>query len=142
MPDARHDNAAVCPLRILIMDDEIAICTAISRVLRRRGFHCSVAASGDEALSLIESAALTGSPYDLAIFDIKVPEGMGGAEAMHELRRRGSSLPLISMSGYTRQECLPKEEDSNGFVAHLEKPFSSEFLLKEIHRHCGSNRQQ
>ncbi|HEX6132897.1 MAG TPA: PAS domain S-box protein [Longimicrobiales bacterium] len=84
--DARL-RTAVTPLRILIVEDEAAIRSAVSRFLKRRGHAVDVAVEGGEALRLLES----GREYDAILSDLRMP-GLGGDQLLARLREAGTGL--------------------------------------------------
>jgi len=124
---------------ILLLDDETAVLQALSRVLKDRGHYCSSATTGEVLLETIDQASQTGIKYDLAILDIKIPDGMGGIETMQKMQKLDSEIPVISMSGYP-VESLFTGDESEGFVGHLEKPFSADDMSAEIKRICATPR--
>ncbi len=120
---------------ILLLDDEKAVRDALSRVLKARGHQCSTAPTGEVLLEILERGRQTGIQYDLAILDIKIVGGLGGIETLQKIRQSGSTMPVVSMSGYP-VETVFDGVDTSGFVGHLEKPFSAEQLSDEIERLC------
>ena len=54
-------------------------------MLQSLGFMTEVAVSGEDALERFRSAEDGGTPFDIAILDLTVPGGMGGAEAVHHI---------------------------------------------------------
>lgn len=121
---------------ILLLDDEKAVRDALTRLLKACGHYCSTAPTGEILLDLLEHSRQTDMHYDLAILDIKIVGGMGGIETMQRILQIDCSISVISMSGYP-VETLLDEADSNGFVGHLEKPFSGKQLSAEIERVCS-----
>jgi CheY-like chemotaxis protein len=83
--------------RVLVVDDDAAICEMFAKFLERDGYAVAVAHDGRGALE-----QLRGNPVDLLILDINMPE-MGGATLVQLLRRdpewaRFASLPIIVVS--------------------------------------------
>jgi len=110
--------------RILLVEDEEAVRAFAGRALEARGYTVHQAASGQEALDLIDGLD---APVDLVISDVVMP-GMDGPSLLRELRRRQPDLKIIFVSGYAEdafERHLPKDEKSFQF---LPKPFS----LKEL----------
>jgi PAS domain S-box-containing protein len=95
------DEAAVAPLRVLLVDDEDAVRRVVARFLRRRGHHVDEAADGRAALGLIEAARAEGR-YDVIVSDLRMP-GLGGDELLARLREDGEGMDrrLIFFSGDT-----------------------------------------
>ncbi|MDP3553586.1 PAS domain S-box protein [Methylocystis sp.] len=60
--------------RALIVDDEVEIASLLGEILRRLGFDCEIATSGDHA-----KQAIAARPADLILCDIRMPNGDGPA---------------------------------------------------------------
>jgi DNA-binding NtrC family response regulator len=91
------------------------------------------AGDGNQAL-----AELDASPADVLITDINMPD-MDGIEILSELRKRGSALPVIAISGggqFNRQLLLTSAT-MLGAVTTLEKPFPLDALRVAIERVMG-----
>jgi CheY-like chemotaxis protein len=67
-------------IRILVIDDEPAICSSLSAFLEDYGFDASTAESAEEALGLMKSKT-----FDVCIVDMRLP-GMSGEELIIEAR--------------------------------------------------------
>ncbi|NJR66965.1 MAG: response regulator, partial [Leptolyngbyaceae cyanobacterium CRU_2_3] len=80
--------------KILLVDDDITLRTALIRYLQNRGYSVIDASSGIEALTLIEQ-----NPPDLIVSDVMMPE-MDGLEFCRRLRatRLGQLVPFIFLS--------------------------------------------
>ncbi len=117
--------------RILVMDDEIAIRTLLERGLSKVGYSVVVVGDGDQAVSEFLRARTAGAPFQLAILDLTVRGGMGGAEALARLRHLDPNLLAIAITGYADQELLPGTR-SSGFTRTLAKPFMLHELCSTI----------
>ena len=78
---------------VLIADDDQAVLTLLYKVVRSNGIEADTAASGEEALALLEQ-----KPYDLLLLDVNM-HGMDGFQVVQAIRRRGLKLPIIIVSG-------------------------------------------
>jgi two-component system KDP operon response regulator KdpE len=58
--------------RVLVVDDEPAICKALTIALQRAGYDASSAQSGDSALAL-----LANEPVDVLLIDLRIPDTRG-----------------------------------------------------------------
>ncbi|EKD82756.1 MAG: hypothetical protein ACD_39C01116G0002, partial [uncultured bacterium] len=76
---------------ILIMDDETFVRNIVSKQLKSMGYCVVEAKDGEEAIKLLTST--DGPAIDAAIFDLTIPGGMGGKEAIVEVRKRLPDLP-------------------------------------------------
>ena len=84
--------------RLLIVDDEFNLRTSLGEVLRLRGFQVDEAASGLEALTLLERGA-----YDLMVLDMVMP-GMHGVEVMRRAREMRPDLAVIVLTAHATVE--------------------------------------
>lgn len=73
-PHARctGDALSADPVRVLVVDDEPAICRALSIALTRAGYDVVTAHSGDAAL-----ATLAAQPMDVMVIDLRIPDTRG-----------------------------------------------------------------
>ena len=112
---------------LLVVDDNETNRDILSRRLQRHGYSVVSAASGREALDLIEA-----QPFSLLLLDIEMP-GMSGLEVLQTLRRRYSAaeLPIIMVTA--RQESSDVVEalglGANDYVA---KPIDLPITLARI----------
>jgi len=79
--------------RILIVDDEPRIGSALARAMHLMGYSAEVAGSGQEALALLGCR-----PYDVMVLDIFMP-GMDGIEVMRHARPLCPELAIIVLTG-------------------------------------------
>jgi signal transduction histidine kinase/ActR/RegA family two-component response regulator len=112
---------------VLMVEDEIAVRVLVRRVLDRAGYHVLEAASGAEALDLVETTDL---PIDILLTDVVMP-GMSGRELADELCARFPTLRVLFMSGYT-DEAIVHHGVLEAGVSFMEKPFTPEILLQRL----------
>jgi signal transduction histidine kinase len=91
------DGAAAA--RLLVVDDEENIVLTISEVLRLEGYEVDVAASGREAVGLLE----TGAGYDLILTDLHMDDG-DGLSLLEEVRQRAPLTITIVLTGFAAVE--------------------------------------
>jgi signal transduction histidine kinase/ActR/RegA family two-component response regulator len=108
--------------RVLVMDDEKAIRVAASKILERFGLDPDTANDGVEAIEKFRSAHETKTPYSLVVMDLTVPGGMGGAEALVEMRKIDPDVKAIVSSGYSSNPVMGNYEKF-GFRGVLAKPY-------------------
>lgn len=109
---------------ILLVDDEYAIRTIASRILRNAGYQVLEASSGEEAL---KTYAEQPNPPDMVITDLGMP-GMGGHKAMVELIARHPGARVVIASGYSAQAQVKGSLEAGG-AAFVAKPFRKAELL-------------
>jgi two-component system, OmpR family, copper resistance phosphate regulon response regulator CusR len=109
-------------MRILIVEDEARIRDFLARAFEAEGFGVDVVGDGEQGLA----RAMTGN-YDLVILDLLLP-GRSGLEALRELHRERSDLPVLILSA---RSDLPIKLRSFelGAVDYVAKPFSLDELL-------------
>ncbi|HEX2955627.1 MAG TPA: ATP-binding protein [Chitinispirillaceae bacterium] len=87
--------------KILVMDDEYYIRQTSSELLKKKNFEVSTATHGNEAIELFKHAFENGTPFDLVILDLTVPEGLGGIETLKKLLEINPHVKTIASSGYS-----------------------------------------
>jgi len=114
--------------RILLVDDDQALCDNISRLLRLRGYDVDVANTGKKAIEFSERRF-----YNLALIDIRLPD-MQGTKLLTALRTTTPKMVKIILTGYpTVQNSI--NAINKGVDAYLTKPVETEILMKTIKEH-------
>jgi PAS domain S-box-containing protein len=113
--------------RILLMDDEEFLLDALSKIIRSLGYTVATVRSGLDAITLYRNAKLSQEPFDAVILDLTVPGGMGGKQAMQEIRRADPCVKAIATSGYSEDPVIA-DPTAFGFRGALRKPYSIEEL--------------
>src|SRR6266446_1879819 len=113
-------------LRILLVDDHQDTCTALERLLVRRG-HLVAAAHNMRAA--METAVR--NQFDLLISDVALPDGTGLELMMH--LHAISGIPGIAISGFGNNGDIKRSLEA-GFSEHLVKPIKLEALEAAIGR--------
>jgi len=108
--------------RILIVDDEPGVRTALEGILRDEGFTVASTASGEEGL-----AALAETPADAVLLDVWLP-GMDGLETLLRLRERRVDAEVVMISGHGTIETAVKATRLGAFD-FIEKPLSLDKTL-------------
>ncbi|MEN9507889.1 MAG: hypothetical protein RLZZ621_452 [Gemmatimonadota bacterium] len=121
-------SSPIAPYSILVVDDEDAVRRLVCTVLQRQGFFVQDAANGREALGVM---AVRESPLDLVITDIVMPE-MGGRELAGHIHGLDAELPILFMSGYSREEMADHGGQLREGVTLLAKPFNVSQLLSAV----------
>ena len=103
------------PRRILIVDDEATVRYVLLRTVQRHGHDCKEAASGEEALKLLETWSC-----DLILADL-IMSPIDGLMLVRKLRSAGDVTPIIIMTGRVTDE-LAAEQASLKIAAILSKP--------------------
>ncbi|MBT8148066.1 MAG: response regulator, partial [Gammaproteobacteria bacterium] len=115
-------------LRILVVEDNVANQLLAVMLLEELGHDVHVAATGKEAIELVEELN-----YDLVFMDMQMPE-MDGIEATVHIRKLGgfcSDIPIIAMTANVQQ----KDKDAcmeAGMVDFVTKPIERALLESKI----------
>jgi CheY-like chemotaxis protein len=108
--------------RVLFMDDEESIRQVATFLLRRFGFEVVCAVDGTETVQRYREALTRGEPFVLVIMDLTVPGGMGGKEAVAQLRQIDPRVRAIVSSGYSSDPVLANYRE-HGFCGVAAKPY-------------------
>jgi YesN/AraC family two-component response regulator len=68
------------------------------------------------------------------IFDLTIPGGMGGKEAIAEIRKLNNEIPVFVISGYAEGSFI-KNPVNYGFTASICKPFRRIELMEMLEKH-------
>ncbi|MBI5590545.1 MAG: PAS domain S-box protein [Deltaproteobacteria bacterium] len=118
--------------RVLLMDDEDMIREITGEMLRHLGYDVECAENSDQALALYQRGMESKMPYDAAILDIHIPDGVGGIETLQRLRVIDPGVKAIVSSGYSVDSVLT-DFRKYGFAGCLAKPYRLEELEKTLH---------
>jgi len=117
--------------RILVVDDEPAICHLLRNVLTTRQHRVDTAGAAWDALSKLQARS-----YDLAIVDLLLP-GIDGLQLAEAIRILDPGTPVILMTAYG----TPSFETMASHPAintYLHKPFSTDRLLALVDQYLLS----
>lgn len=124
--------------RILILDDEEAICALLVTALGSMGFDPTAATTVRAAIQESETALSEGRPFDLVISDLSLPGEMSGKDAVARLRAIDPHLVAIVSSGYDSDPIM-SDCRSHGFVAAIAKPYDIRKLARTVHEVLATN---
>lgn len=113
--------------RILIVDDEPHILTAISFLLTQKGYEVDKATNGRQALQKVQT-----SVPDIVILDVMMPE-LDGFEVARHIRQHAKfdALRIIFLTARGTQEDRFRGYETGGEV-YLTKPFDNDQLLQTV----------
>ncbi len=112
---------------ILICDDDASIRTVVAENLRRQGYECLEAASGEQALTLAAQ-----NRVEAILLDLYMP-GLSGWETLQRLRDTPatSAIPVVILSVLSPVLRREMAGDAQGWV---QKPFNEHLLFAELGR--------
>src|SRR3954452_13694109 len=104
------------PLKVLIVDDELAVCRFVDQVLRDAGHDTKIAFNASTALAMVE----TFGPFDLLLTDVNMPY-VPGNELASRTRRIDPNIKVLYLTGYSDLLFEDKQMLREG-EAYLDKP--------------------
>ena len=118
--------------RALVMDDDEGIRMIAELMLKEIGYEVQLSRNGDEAVMHFSREMDGGRSFDIVILDLKVPEGMGGEEAVKRLRELDPGVRAIASSGLSNAPVM-REFRKYGFDGVLPKPYNLKDLTDILH---------
>jgi two-component system response regulator TtrR len=115
-------NAAAHAPLVYVVDDDEALRDSLKFLLESAGYRAETLASAEDFLSVNRPA-----PGSCIVLDVRMP-GMSGIELQYELARRGSTLPIIFLTGHGDVP-MAVGAVKRGAFDFIEKPFEDERLL-------------
>jgi EAL domain-containing protein (putative c-di-GMP-specific phosphodiesterase class I) len=129
--DLRHTKAAgaegVRGGRLLVADDEPALCGLMAEILEGEGFEVAVCANGLTALELLKRDA-----FDAVVSDVNMPD-MDGLGLLAAVRQMDLDLPVVLMTGGPTLETAVKAVEA-GALRYLTKPVGAQQLIEAAHQ--------
>jgi signal transduction histidine kinase/ActR/RegA family two-component response regulator len=117
--------------RVLVLDDEEAICMLVTCALEELGYKVTESNDGTQAIAAYEKAMKDGLPYDLFISDLTIPGGMGGQETIKRLLEIDPDIRAIVSSGYANDPVMSRHEEY-GFCGMIAKPYEIDALGRKV----------
>lgn len=121
-------------LRVLFVDDEEELVSAVVERLQLRGIDARGATKGVDALQLIER-----ENFDVVVADVKMP-GLGGLEVVRQVRALHSGLQVVLLSGHGSHDDA-EEGRRLGAFDYVEKPIDIEILIGILHKAAEATQQ-
>jgi DNA-binding NtrC family response regulator len=115
-------------MKVLIVDDEEVLRDVLETVLRREGFDVILAASGEEALSVLDGDA----DVDLVILDVMLP-GISGIDTLRAVRISNPQLPAIVITAFSSIDGAI-EAMKHGAYHYIPKPFKNEEVILTVNK--------
>jgi PAS domain S-box-containing protein len=117
--------------RVLVLDDEEAICMLVTCALEPLGYEVTETNDGLSAIVAYQKAMDENRPYDLVISDLTIPGGMGGQETIKRLLEIDADVCAIVSSGYANDPVMSRHEDY-GFRGMIAKPYEIDALGRKV----------
>jgi len=113
-------------IRVLVVDDEPQIGSALRRLLRREGYEVETALTGEEALGKLHSFAA-----DVVLSDFRMP-GMTGAELLARVKRTHPLTLRIIISGYADFKAVLASVNEGEVCRFITKPWDDGELVSYL----------
>ena len=113
--------------RILVLDDDIGVCTVLTRILQDQQYDVYTSQS---VISAAET--LTERSFDAYLLDYRLADGTG-LQVAEKVRQQGSTAPIILISGYGATDIASKAVTLDIFEV-LQKPFTRETICSALDR--------
>ena len=113
-------------LEIALVDDDLSVRRALSRLLRSEGFGVRVFASAQELLD-----SELGPQVCCLVADVHLGPGLNGFEVAERLRSAGSAVPLIFITAHDDPASRERARRI-GCKAFLRKPFEASTLMDVV----------
>ena len=110
---------------VLVVDDDLAALEVVSRALRGAGFGVLTAASGRDALEILQL-----QPCDVVLSELGLPDS-SGLDLLRHLRRQPYGIPFIVMTRYATVQSAV-QAFRLGAADYVEKPVIGEVLLQAV----------
>lgn len=123
--------------KILLVDDETAFLDAMKRRLAKRNFNVDTAASGLDALEVLEDRH---GSVEVVILDVKMP-GLDGIETLREIKRKFPMVEVVMLTGHATVDSAI-EGMKLGAFDYVMKPADIEGFTTTILAAADKRRQQ
>ena len=118
-------------IRVLMVDDEEALCKGVKNILERHGYEVSYALNGREALGMLEK-----EEFPVAILDLRLP-GMDGMAILEEIKRRKKRMAIIIITAHASVDSAVTTLQG-GVMDYIQKPFEMSRLLAAVEKAAAS----
>ena len=112
-------------LRVLIVDDEEELVSALVERLTLRGFQAKGVTTGADALAYLEGASC-----DVVLLDVKMP-GIGGLEVIKRIKEEQPDLEVVLLTGHSSAQDAERGMTLGAFD-YLMKPVKIDDLLRVL----------
>lgn len=115
------------PREVLIVDDELNICNALRRILRKEGYLVKAVRDGNSALDIICKKRI-----DVILLDLMMP-GVNGREICSIARHLAAETKVVYFSAFSCSNMGAMKELADEADGFIRKPASSQKILAELH---------
>lgn len=123
---------------ILVIDDEEILISMTSSMLETLGYKAVGKNRAEDAINYFKETKSRGKNISAIICDLTIPGGMGGVEAVSEIRKIDQSIPVFVASGYSEDPVMTNPL-KYGFTASIPKPYKRSELAKLLKSYLDKN---
>lgn len=127
MTSMENDILLQPEMRVLVVDDEQEFVATLVKRLSRRGFTCSTAFTGTEAIELLRHTNI-----QVVLLDMKLPD-IDGNEVLREIKKLKPETQVVILTGHISANA-GMESLGDGAHDYLMKPVEFESLLESLQR--------
>lgn len=110
---------------ILLIDDELSICTGVCGILEMEGYNAEYVLSADEGIAYLNEHP----DLDIILLDVNLGQGMNGLDALKMIKEKNKFVQVIMLTSEDRLDiCL--ECMKRGALDYLTKPFNNTIFSK------------
>jgi DNA-binding NtrC family response regulator len=113
--------------RVLVLDDDIGVCTVLSRILQDQQYDVYTSQSVASAAETLAQRS-----FDAYLLDYRLPDGTG-LQVAKMVRQQGSNAPVVLISGYGTTD-IAAEAGALDIFEVLQKPFTRETICNTLER--------
>lgn len=121
-------------LRVLVVDDDTAMCAYTAEMLEQLGVYAQWVDSGTDAEEQIRAATASGRAYDAVLLDWRMP-GQDGLQTTRHIRQLcGQQLPVLIISAYDWSD-IEEQARAAGVTGFMQKPVFVSTLCRALQRY-------
>ena len=117
-------------LNILIVDDDALHARSVRDLLAAHNYSANLATSGTEGLKTLQAAHDAGTPYEVLILDLNIPD-LSGVQILSEIQQSGIGCKTIILSGERELKTVTPILRL-GALDYLPKPFDAAQLVNSV----------
>ncbi len=115
-------------MKILLVDDEHELVSALAERMSMRGINAEWVSSGKDALEKLQ-----GTAYDLAVLDMKMPK-ISGLELRKKIQEIRPEMKYIFMTGHGSSDDFNAVYSEKNADCYLMKPVNIDLLIEKINQ--------
>lgn len=116
--------------KVLVIDDDPAICVSVKAILEASGYETATALSGKEGLELFHQL----NP-DIVLCDMMMEDIDAGAKVARVIKEERPELPVFLLSTIGEATARTIGLDELGFNGVFQKPVNFDLLLSVLEKH-------